>query len=196
VTVASPPARPWRTPGEVLRALTGAVPADRDVVLVPHSNAGLYVPALTAVRRVAGYLFVDAGLPGDTGPVPVAPPALRDGLRPLAGPDGLLPPWTDWWPEADVAALFPDAATRRDVEREQVRLPLSYFDGTLPVPAGWAAAPGGYLAFGDTYAEDRARAADRGWPVATLAGAHLHLLVDPGAVAAAIDGLVASTVDG
>ena len=36
----------------------------------------------------------------------------------------------------------------------------------------------------------------RDLPVTTLAGAHLHLLVDPDAVAAAVDGPITSTMDG
>ena len=44
--------------------------------------------------------------------------------------------------------------------------------------------------FGDTYASERARAAERGWPTAALAGRHLHQLVDPTAVGGAILGLL------
>ena len=97
--------------------------------------------------------------------------------------NGLLPPWTSWWDEADVAALFPDAETRARVELEQQRAPLSYFEGVLPVPQGWDERPGAYLAFGDTYAAERAEAARRGWPVSTLPAGHLHMLIDPKRIA-------------
>ena len=54
------------------------------------------------------------------------------------------------------------------------------------VPPGWAERPCAYLAFGDTYAEETARARDLGWPVEVLDGRHLHLLVDPDAVLEAV----------
>lgn len=72
-----------------------------------HSNAGAYVPALTGQRRVVGCVFVDALLPSRAGRVPLAPLAFLDVLRDLADDVGLLPPWTCWWDEADVAGLLP-----------------------------------------------------------------------------------------
>jgi hypothetical protein len=75
--------------------------------------------------------------------------------------------------------LLPNAEVRARVEREQRRLPLSYFEGSLPVPRGWDERPAGYLAFGDIYAAERAEAAQRGWPVSTLPAEHLHMLIDP-----------------
>ena len=183
-TVVVPPASPVapRSPDDVLAAVLAALPADRELILVPHSNAGLYVPALTARRRVAGFVFVDAGLPSPAGAVALAPPGFLDFLTTKADADGLLPLWTDWWDE-DVSALFPDAPTQARVVAEQRRLPLSYFGQSVPVPAGWDERPGAYLAFGDTYADERADAAGRGWPVTTMAGEHLHQLVDPAGTA-------------
>ena len=182
--VATPSAR-GGTPGEVLASLLGGLPAARDLILVPHSNAGLYVPAVAAVRRVVGCVFVDAALPSEAGSTPTAPPALVQHLRTLAGPDGLLPGWTDWWSGADVDALFPSAQVRAEVEAEQARLPLSYFDATVPTPR-WADLACAYLAFGATYDAEVARARAARWPVEVLDGRHLHQLVDPDAVAAAI----------
>jgi hypothetical protein len=181
-----------RTPDDVLRSFLAALPANQDLVLIPHSNAGLYVPALTAQRNVVGYVFVDAGLPASYGQVRLAPPALLDVLRQKADNNDLLPPWTSWWDEADVSGLFPTLEMREQVEREQRRLPLSYFSQSLPVPPGWDDRPGAYLAFGDTYLSERRDAARRGWPVATLSGEHLHTLVDPQQVAAEITNLLAA----
>lgn len=179
VTTVPPPRDAPHTPEDVVEHLLACLPDDRPVVLVPHSNAGLYVPVVAAHHDVAAAVFVDAGLPGDDA-VPLAPPGLVEALRGKAGSDGLLPPWTQWWEGTQVAELFPDSATRGRVEREQARLPLRYFESALPASPGWhedlAAA---YLAFGDTYAEERAAAAARGWPTATIDGAHLHMLVDP-----------------
>ena len=78
-------------------------------VLVVHSNAGLYVPTLVARHDVRGVVFVDAGYPEPGArSVPMAPPVFFEFLRGLADDAGLLPTWTQWWPETD--SLFP---TRR-----------------------------------------------------------------------------------
>lgn len=103
--------------------------------------------------------------------IPLAPPDLFDFLSQLADDECLLPPWTSWWNDADVTGLFPDFEVRDRVEREQQRLPLSYFSQSLPVPTGWDNRPGAYRAFGDTYLSERQDAAARGWPVHTISGA-------------------------
>ncbi|MBA3311217.1 MAG: hypothetical protein H0U28_14400 [Nocardioidaceae bacterium] len=171
---------------DVLRRFIADLPAERDLVLIPHSNAGLYVPALTRERHVVASLFVDAGLPLAEGSTPLAPAAFYDFLATRADEGAVLPPWTQWWEDADIDGLVPSRAAREGVEKEQHRLPLAYFRDSLPVPGGWDEKPCGYLAFGDTYADERQQAEDRGWPVRTLAGRHLHTLVKPREVAAAI----------
>jgi hypothetical protein len=182
-----------RTGADALAAYLAAIPPDRDVVLIPHSNAGLFVPSIEVRRRVAGYVFVDAGLPLNGGErVPMIPAGFYEMLAGKADDTGLLPPWTQWWDSDSVSELFPDAETRSEVEREQHRLPLTYFAETVAVPPGWPSRPGAYLAFGDTYAAERAAAVARGWPVTTLPGEHLHMLVDPVEVASAITDLIAS----
>lgn len=180
-----------RAPADVLESYLAALPADDELIVVPHSNAGLYTPLIAAQRRVQAFVFVDALLPASTGHIEMAPPAaLLDDLRARADASGLLPPWTHWWDEDEIAPLFPDGATRDRVENDQHRLPLSYFEDSLPIPTGWDERPGSYLAFGDTYARERAAARSRGWPVVTLAGAHLHMLVEPEQVASQILSLV------
>jgi hypothetical protein len=154
------------------------------VVLVAHSNAGLFVPVIVAAasRPVVGCLFVDATLPARQGPTPVVPPEALGFLRARAV-DGLLPPWTTWFDEAEVAPMLPDAEVRAAVEAEQPRLPLSYYEQQIPVPAGWDAQPCGYLLFGPQYEPVANEAAARGWTVERIPGRHLHQLVDPGGVA-------------
>jgi hypothetical protein len=100
-------AEPPGAPGGVLKRFLAALPTDRDLVLVPHSNAGLYVPELTRKRRVIGYVFVDAILPPNGGTVPVAPQHLVTELESLADESGMLPPWTAWWATTTYAASIP-----------------------------------------------------------------------------------------
>jgi hypothetical protein len=177
------------SPEQVLAAYVAALPAEdgADVVLVPHSNAGYYAPIVAERAAAAGVVYVDAALPPETGPTVLAPPDLYGFLVGLADDDGVLPPWTRWW--GDAGGLFPDDATRAEVEAGQPRLPLAYFRGSLRPPPDWAARPGAYLAFGDTYVEERARATRLGWPVRRLDGGHLHLLHNPTACAAAVSEL-------
>ncbi len=185
-TTCSPPSEA-RTAQDVLDAVVAGLPTDDELVLVAHSNAGAYVPAITSRHSsILGAVFVDAVLPPRRGHVALAPPAFLDFLRLQADAAGLLPVWTDWWQEAEVAALFPDDETRRRIEREQPRLPISYFEGELPVSDGWDDRPAAYLAFGDTYGRERDEAERRQWPVTTVPGEHLHLLNDPAQVVAAL----------
>jgi len=173
-----PPCWP-RISGAVRDAL-GPVSPDSPVVLVAHSNAGLFLPAIREQldHRVTGSIFVDAVLPALSGSTPVASPQLLDFLRPRAV-NGLLPRWTDWWDPADVASLFPDAATMRTVVAEQPRLPLAYFEQEVPASEGWDDHPCSYLLFSPPYDEFAVEARKRRWRVAHLPGGHLHQIVDP-----------------
>ncbi|WP_245154789.1 MazG nucleotide pyrophosphohydrolase domain-containing protein [Nocardioides sp. 1609] len=175
-----------RTPSAVVAAVVSAA-AGRPVVLVPHSNAGLYAPHLATLLDVRATVYVDAALPTSGPTAPLAPPALLAMLTSLAD-DGVVPVWTQWW--GDVDRLFPDVASRAAVEAEQVRVPLAYFHEHVPVPADWARAPSAYLSLGDTYADERSLARASGWPVRTLDGTHLHALHDPAGVGAAVSGLL------
>jgi hypothetical protein len=174
------------SPDDVLDRLAGDLPLNEPMILVPHSNAGVYVAALTAARNVHGVVFVDAGLPSDGPTTPTAPGRFREFLATLADVDGVLPPWSRWWSDDELAGAFPNQATREAVAAEEARLPLAYFEATVPSPPGWQDRPVGYLAFGDTYASERDEAERRGWPVEQLDGEHLHLLVDPEGVATAL----------
>jgi hypothetical protein len=174
----------WPAVVRAVRDDLARVPDGRPVVLVGHSNAGLFLPLVRAGldHPVAGSVFVDAALPARAGSTPVVPPEVLDFLRPMAV-DGVLPRWTDWWDETDVAPMFPDPVLRRTVEAEQPALPLSYYEQHVPVPDGWDDHPCAYLLFGPPYGDLAAEAGDRGWRVAHLPGAHLHQTVDPAGVA-------------
>lgn len=148
-------------------------------ILVAHSNAGLFVPVIAEAAPVAGCLIVDGRLPGHTA-------RMHDFLRPMVDGDGLLPPWTAWWGDAGVAALFPDEETRAAVCAEVPRMPIGYFEERIPVPPGWDEKPCGYLRFSEAYAAEAEEAGRRGWAVEHLPGLHLHQLVDPDAVAGRI----------
>ena len=183
----------WPLVAETVAASVAPLPPETEVVLVGHSNAGRFMPVVVDAidRTVKGCIFVDAALPARQGLTDAVSPALLEIVHRKAE-GGRLPPWSQWWDKADVAPLFPDADTMRAICDEQPRLPLSFFEQHIPVPAGWENRPCGYLMFGagghEAQGDDdkAADTRDRGWRVEHMRGLHLHQLVDPDAVAAMI----------
>ena len=133
-------------------------------------------------------VLVDAALPPESGDATLAPQALLDHLAGLADADGFLPPWTRWWSDEDLATVVPDPEVLADIRAVEPRLPLAYVRGRLGAPSRWQEAPQAFLALGGTYADETAlRGPARLARTAVLDGAlHLHHLVDPDAVAAAV----------
>ncbi|MSP21846.1 MAG: alpha/beta hydrolase [Dehalococcoidia bacterium] len=180
--VQSAPPPYW--PAVVATVVDALSAPDDPAVVIAHSGAGPLVSAISGgvPRRAAAYIFVDAAIP----PLPGAPfqdeSAFRVQLAQLAR-EGVLPPWSRWFGDGVMERLVPNAALRLDVERELPSLPLSYFDERPPVPHGWPDAPCWYLQFSGAYAPQAAEAGHRGWPVRHLTGGHLHMLVQPAAVA-------------
>ncbi|MET8365312.1 alpha/beta hydrolase [Micromonospora sp. NPDC005194] len=177
----------WPRVSATINGSLSCLPQGQPIVLVAHSNAGLLVPVIVqAVRRpVVGCLFVDARLPPRAGSTPAASPERLAYLRTKVT-RGRLPQWTTWWDEEDVGTLFPDPQTRWAVSAEQPRLPISYYEQHIPVPAGWDHRPCGYLLFGPPYDRMAQESRKRGWDVAEEPGGHLHQLVDPDTVTARI----------
>lgn len=60
----------------------------------------------------------------------------------------MLPRWTDWWDEADIAPMFSDPTMRQKVIAEQPTLPLAYYEQRIPVPDDWDDHSCSYLLFG------------------------------------------------
>jgi hypothetical protein len=161
--------------------------AERLVVVV-HSGAGVFAPYLAAGPGGPGVtvIFADAGLPPEDGQGRVIDEQFLPFVRDLSG-DGLVPPWPQWWPAAELDPLFPDQATRERVSSEAAPLPLAFFEETLPpLPEDWGSHGRAFLRFSEGYQEPARRAAARGWPVRDLPGGHLHMLIAPAAVAGAI----------
>jgi hypothetical protein len=181
------------TPADAALGYATATPSDRPVILIPHSNAGNFVPTLIEVRNVMAVVFVDATIPVASGSQRIAPEPLLDSLDNRADEDGFLPPWTEWFGEREVASLFPSRALRSHIEAQQPQVQLDFLRGELEIHPGWESTPAGYLAFGTTYAAEIERARALSWPVRQLEGRHLHMLVDPRSVATAILDLIEAT---
>ena len=99
---------------QVGAALADGPAADR-VVLVVHSGAGPFAAQLAAAvpagRAEVAVIFADAGLPAADGPTPVVDGGFLPYLRELAR-DGVVPPWPQWFPDADPAELYPSETAR------------------------------------------------------------------------------------
>jgi hypothetical protein len=171
---------------EFADAVAAQVEHGDHAVLVGHSGAGPLLPQIAARIGAGPLVFVDADIPPDTGEASLMPADLLAALRAMAV-DGLLPPWSEWFGPEAMGELVPDAKLRALITAELPRLPLSYFEARVPVPAGWAAADGGYvLLSGDAYGDQAVSAAARGWPVIRLPGGHLDIVTRPEQVSAAI----------
>jgi hypothetical protein len=178
------------------RAIAGAA-GGGSVTLVGYSGAGPLLAAAGALTsQVLGYVFVDARLPTpgrsrlDAGPADFA-----ERLRSMAGADGRLPPWPQWWDDEELVRLIPDQAARRDFVADCPRLPLAMFEEVQPPAPSWPDARCGYLRLSEAYDDQAALARDRGWPVTELDTHHLALLTEPGRVAAALLYLVSRSTD-
>ena len=145
-------------PDPVLAAYRDAVTSHRADLVVAHSNAGRYAVAAAGGAPV---VYVDAALPPEHGEATLAPEGLLDHLTRLADDDGMLPPWTRWWGDDDIATVVPDPAVLAGIRADEHRMPLSYLRSSLGAPDGWTSHPQAYLALGDTYAQETALARRR-----------------------------------
>jgi pimeloyl-ACP methyl ester carboxylesterase len=177
VAEAEPPR--WRHVPDAVRAATANI--STPIVLAGHSGGGLLLPTIAddLTAEVAALVFVDSFLPPKSGTLRLAPPGFMDQLRALAT-DGVLPPWSGWIGEDAMRELVADDRLRGALEEEMPRLPLSYFDESVPLPDGWDARPCAYLLFTGPHRESAADARARGWPVAEIPGVqHLAIATEP-----------------
>jgi hypothetical protein len=146
------------------------------LVLVAHSGAGPLLPGVgRAVRaaghRVAGYVFIDAGLPG-SGLVNRLDLLRIEGAERAAALQALL----------DAGGRFPDWTLPAVVTRPRAH---AFFEEPLPTSDDWPDAPCGFLRASAEYAAAARSARARGWPVVELeTDHHLPWLADPAGVAA------------
>lgn len=165
-----------------------ATPDGGPVVLVGHSGAGVLLPFIASrlTPPPKRLLFVDAGLPPASGAVQLADDQFRTFLDGLVDHEGMLRPWSRWWGEEAMQALVPDVDRRSAVESDIPRLPIRYYDHVTEVPRDWTQLPAAYLLLSEGYRGPCDDARSRGWQVMELSGNHLHMVVDPAAVADAL----------
>lgn len=174
------------TPGQV-EAIAAAA-SGRQCVLVGHSGAGpLLASAGSLLDDVRAYVFVDAGLPSPGQSwMSTVPADLAARLRAIAGADGMLPPWPQWWGEEAMAELIADPVARARFAADCPALPLSMFEEIMPEVPRWPDAPAAYLRLSEAYDEPASQARNLGWPVAALNSHHLAPFTDPDEVTDAL----------
>jgi hypothetical protein len=177
--------------------VAAAVPAG-PVHLVGHSGAGYLLPQLGAARRaaraaVAGYVFLDAGVPHGREATRVSLLRAEDAaaageLEPLLAAGGRYPSWTG----DDLRGLVPDDAARAALVGSLRPRGLDFFTEALPFPGDWPDAPCGFLRLSASYAGPAGVARSRGWPVLErdLPGGHFAACADPEPVADALEELL------
>ena len=167
------------------RRLSEASNVAAGAYIVGHSGAGLLLPALAQLLDARGLIFVDAQLPPASGTVPPAEPEFLTFIRTLPVVDGRLPRWSEWWGGDVLSTVIPDAQARKRFQQSEPRLTPTWFDDTVDVPE-WSGIPASYVQTSTNYSAQAQAARERGWPVTTLQGTHLHAYVTPAKTADAI----------
>jgi Alpha/beta hydrolase family len=172
--------------------LINLIPGGNEPILVGHSSAGALVADLASKLATRGLIIVDGDIPPAIGAAPPVRSALRKFIGGLAGPDGMLPPWSNWFlddqPRASLVGidiLARDPVALAQFERELPQMNISWFDDTIDL-AGWDHVPSGYVQTSAIYDHAAAEAMRRGWPLQRLDGTHLHPTIQPSETAAAI----------
>ena len=150
-----------------------------------HSGAGGFAPALAqASCTIAGFVFVDAGLPyPGRSIVEEAPAGFVARLRERTT-DGRLAPWSRWFDEDPLARLIPNADVRAALKAAEPRAPFAYLKAVSPASDAWERLPAAYLQLSANYEAAAARAEARGWPVRRIRLHHLAMASHPAEVAA------------
>jgi len=168
------------------------------VHLVGHSGAGYLLPQLGSARRssrrpVAGYVFLDAGVPHGRAATRLSlaraeDPEFADELDRVLAAGGSFPTWTD----DDLRDLVPDDQARTELVASLRPRRADFFTEPLPFPGDWPDGPCGLLRLSPSYDGPARVARSRGWPVIERdpAGGHFAACADPCAVADALEELL------
>jgi hypothetical protein len=164
---------------------------DSPPILVGHSLATVVVADLALRTAARGLIMVDGEIPPASGPVPPGRESFRAFVLGLAGDDGWLPRWSEWWRDhprrsfTGIDELACDANAFELFENDQPRVPAAWFDDTIDI-APWTDSPAGYVQTSRFYDHSAEDAEARGWPILRLPGTHLHPTLQPDETARAI----------
>lgn len=176
-------------PAWVVDSVISAV-ADRSVdVVVAHSGAGALLPLVGQATHAGALVFLDAVLPTLGEAVHVMDVFQQRRLDEHTDRDGRVARWTTWYPRDVIDFMLPDPADRDRIADACPRVPRSFWDHEVPLPARWA--PAGFIALGVGYRDELERAANFGWPCRSLGRHHLATVTEPDDVATAVVNIAA-----
>jgi hypothetical protein len=174
----------WKRHAQSVAEMLKAIPSDTPIILTAHSGAGPLLPAiqLASGRRVAAYLFVDAGIPLD-GYSRLDLMALESldwakQFHQYLASGGSFPDWKD----EQLRDLIPERELRQNLLSEMRPRKLEFFTEPIPVFHGWPDAPCGYIRLSPAYDYPFRQAQRNGWVVAQIDADHFHMLVKPAKV--------------
>ncbi len=164
------------------------------LTLVGQGGAGPLLPSVGAAlrargRTVAGYVFVDAGLPRSGGTasrldlLAAADDSAAAVLRLSLAAGAALPECLD---DRALEGLALAPADRILLATSRRPRTLDFFTEALPHPDDWPDAPCGYLSTAPSSAIAARLARARGWPVVEHPSGPFPALVDPAGTAAAL----------
>lgn len=174
----------WQQHSEAIVASIETLPADAHLILLGHSGAGPLLPLIAQIssRPVAGYIFVDAGLPHPNKSrlqgMDETEPEFAKEFRQYLADGGRFPDWND----EVLAEIVPDAEIRQKLLQEIQPRGLDFFDEPMPNINAWKTTPSAYIRFTSTYDSYLAFAQKNNWPYRIFEAGHFHILVDPVAV--------------
>ena len=158
-------------------------------VVIGHSGAGAFLPAIADRVDAVVTVFVDAILPGEDPPF-LPSQRFVDVINELPIREGLLPPWHQWWPAEAINALIPDNTVREAVVAEISAIPRSFYSDSIDFPRSWWTRPAAYLQLSAAYGAELNQAKAWNWPTIEHTGGHLDLVVHPTEIAQDIVSLI------
>jgi hypothetical protein len=161
----------------------------KNAVLIGHSGAGAFLPALAAKCDALASVFVDAVLPPREGAFRPSASFIAF-LDTVTTHDGLLARWDKWWPAGVVENLVPQRVMRDAITAEFPRVSRRFYDHDVEVPAGWSERSCCYLGLSPAYDQECERAMTWRWPVQRLNGQHLDIAANSAVVADAVVALI------
>jgi pimeloyl-ACP methyl ester carboxylesterase len=189
----------WRAwTSQLLEHVTGG----HEPIVVGHSSASVLAADLATRLPARGIIIVDGEVPPSQGAAFPVRPALRDFIKGLVEPDGMLPIWSRWFARdmqrmclVGVDILARDAAAFARFESGLPRMYIGWFDDAIEL-ANWDYIPAGFIQTSAIYDHAAIAAQQRGWPVTNLRGTHLHPTLHPAETANAILAMSRQLVSG
>ncbi|MCR9214909.1 MAG: alpha/beta hydrolase [Proteobacteria bacterium] len=161
-------------------------------VLIGHSSASALTADLATKLPTKAVVIVDGDVPPTEGTAYPVRPELRDFIQNLAGEDGYLPVWSQWFDgdakrasKVGIDVLKKDSEAFAQFEGALPKMPIDWFDESVELTR-WDHIPAGYIQNSPLHNHSAAEARRRGWPVINTEGTHLDPTLRPAETANAI----------